>query len=182
MPSRTSLHAIPFAYAISSRSPHRRRERTTWPSAHPKTFCLRLPGAGQFPGKDAGDRRTSVARISMGCQWRLGNHQRYLETLDRRKRHRASVHFYIRSRHGHRARNTAAGKTVRGIVSPDSFPPGIIILFAQKNLSNVLDTRPLKEQYHSEVSLFEAKLPLLSPFAVSLKDKLRIERQQGRTY
>jgi hypothetical protein len=32
------------------------------------------------------------------------------------------------------------------------------------------------------VSLFEAKLPLLSPIAVSLKDKLRIERQQGGTY
>jgi hypothetical protein len=38
-----------------------------------------------------------------------------------------------------------------------------------------------KEQYEFEVSLFEARLPLLSPFAVSVKDKLRIERQQGRT-
>ena len=53
--------------------------------------------------------------------------------------------------------------------------------FAQKNLSNVLDTYIQEEQYQFEVSLFEAKLPLNSPFAVSLKDKLRIERQQGRT-
>jgi hypothetical protein len=46
----------------------------------------------------------------------------------------------------------------------------------------LLDTRALEEQYQFEVSLFEARLPLLSPFAVSLKDKFRIERQQGRTY
>ena len=51
-----------------------------------------------------------------------------------------------------------------------------------KNFSIHLDTCPDKEQYEFVVSLFEAKLPLLSPFAVSLKDKLRIERQQGRTY
>jgi len=47
--------------------------------------------------------------------------------------------------------------------------------------SILLDTRTREEQYQFEVSLFEAKLPLLSPFAVSLKDKLRIERQQGRS-
>jgi len=55
-------------------------------------------------------------------------------------------------------------------------------LFAQRNISILLDTHPCEEQYHFEVSRFEAKLPLLSPFAVSLKDKLRIERQSGRTY
>ena len=54
--------------------------------------------------------------------------------------------------------------------------------FAQKEFSIPLDTCAREEQYEFEVSLFEAKLPLLSPFAVSLKDKLRIERQQGRTY
>jgi hypothetical protein len=53
--------------------------------------------------------------------------------------------------------------------------------FAQKKFSILLDTRCREEQYQFEVSLFEAKLPLLSPFAVSLKGKLRIERQQGRT-
>jgi len=53
--------------------------------------------------------------------------------------------------------------------------------FAQKRLSILLDTRTREEQYQFELSLFEAKLPLLSPFAVSLKDKLRIERQQGRS-
>jgi hypothetical protein len=51
-----------------------------------------------------------------------------------------------------------------------------------KQFSIHLDTCPDKEQYEFVVSLFEAKLPLLSPFEVSLKDKLRIERQQGRTY
>jgi hypothetical protein len=50
-----------------------------------------------------------------------------------------------------------------------------------RKFSILLDTRALEEQYQFEVSLFEAKLPLLSPFAVSLKDRLRIERQQGRT-
>jgi hypothetical protein len=53
--------------------------------------------------------------------------------------------------------------------------------FAQRKFSILLDTRTLEEQYQFVVSLFEARLPLLSPFAVSLKDKLRIERQQGRT-
>jgi hypothetical protein len=54
--------------------------------------------------------------------------------------------------------------------------------FAQRKFSILLDTRPREEHYHVEVSLFEARLPLLSPFAVSLKDKLRIERQHGRTF
>jgi hypothetical protein len=54
--------------------------------------------------------------------------------------------------------------------------------FAQGKLSILLDTRTLEEQYQFEVSLFEARLPLLSPFAVFLKAKLRIERQPGRTY
>ena len=53
--------------------------------------------------------------------------------------------------------------------------------FAQKKISNLLDTRRREEQYQFEVSQFEAKLPLLSPYAVSLKGNLRIERQQGRT-
>jgi hypothetical protein len=57
-----------------------------------------------------------------------------------------------------------------------------VATFAQRKFSILLDTRPLKEQYEFVVSLFEARLPLLSPFAVSFKDKLRIERQQGRTY
>jgi hypothetical protein len=48
--------------------------------------------------------------------------------------------------------------------------------FAQKNLSILLDTRTLGEQDHLEVSPFEARLPLCSPNAVSLKVKLRIER------
>jgi len=54
--------------------------------------------------------------------------------------------------------------------------------FAQRKFSILLDTRTFEEQYQVEVSLFEARLPLPSPFAVSLKDKLRIERQPGRTY
>jgi hypothetical protein len=37
----------------------------------------------------------------------------------------------------------------------------IIIPFRQKSLSNILDTGSLKEQYDFEVSLFEARLPLL---------------------
>jgi hypothetical protein len=48
--------------------------------------------------------------------------------------------------------------------------------FVKKEFSIHLDTCPHKEQYELVISLFEAKLPLLSPFAVSLKDKLRIER------
>jgi len=51
--------------------------------------------------------------------------------------------------------------------------------FAQRKFSILLDTRTFEEQYQFEVSLFEARLPLLSPF--TLKDKRRIERQQGRT-
>jgi hypothetical protein len=58
----------------------------------------------------------------------------------------------------------------------------VVALFAQRKFSILLDSRPHKEQYEFEVSPFGARLPLLSPFAVSLKDKLRIERQQGRTY
>ena len=54
--------------------------------------------------------------------------------------------------------------------------------FCTKESSNVLDTHTHEEQYQFEASLFEAKLPLLSPFEVFLKDKLRIERQLGRTY
>jgi hypothetical protein len=52
---------------------------------------------------------------------------------------------------------------------------------AQKKFSIILDTRALEEQYYFAVSLFGAKLPLLSPFEVSVKDKLRIERHRGRT-
>jgi hypothetical protein len=59
--------------------------------------------------------------------------------------------------------------------------PSSLFFFAQRKFSILLDTRTLEEQYQVEVSLFEARLPLLSPFAVSIKDKLRIERQ-GRTY
>src|SRR5437899_12214151 len=47
--------------------------------------------------------------------------------------------------------------------------------FAQRKFSILLDTRTFEEQYQFEVSLFEARLPLLSPF--TLKDKRRIERQ-----
>ena len=43
------------------------------------------------------------------------------------------------------------------------------LLFAQKKFSIVLDTRTLEEQYQFEASLFEARLPLLSPFAVPLR-------------
>jgi hypothetical protein len=50
------------------------------------------------------------------------------------------------------------------------------VLVAQRKFSILLDTHTLGEHYQLEVSLFEAKLPLLSPIAVSLKDKLRIER------
>jgi hypothetical protein len=48
--------------------------------------------------------------------------------------------------------------------------------FAEKNLSILLDTHMLKEQDDVEVSPFEARLPLRSPNAVSLKAELRIER------
>jgi len=48
--------------------------------------------------------------------------------------------------------------------------------FAQKNSSILLDTRIREEQHHVEVSLFEARLPLRSPNAVSLKVKHRIEQ------
>ena len=48
--------------------------------------------------------------------------------------------------------------------------------FAQKNSSIVLDTRIREEHDHVEVSSFEARLPLRSPNAVSLKAKHRIER------
>jgi hypothetical protein len=51
-----------------------------------------------------------------------------------------------------------------------------------RKFSILLDTRASEEHYHFEVSLFGARLPLLSPFAVSLRDRLRIERQQGRTH
>jgi hypothetical protein len=57
-----------------------------------------------------------------------------------------------------------------------------VALFAQKKFSILLDTPASEEQYRIEVSLFEARLQLLSPLPVSLRDKLRIERQQGRTY
>jgi len=40
--------------------------------------------------------------------------------------------------------------------------------FAQRKFSILLDTRTLEEQYQVEVSLFEARLPHLSPFAVSI--------------
>jgi hypothetical protein len=43
------------------------------------------------------------------------------------------------------------------IVSFDSLPPSDIICFAQKNLSNVLDTCSLKEHYGSEVSLGDSR-------------------------
>ena len=39
----------------------------------------------------------------------------------------------------------------------------------------------LREQDHVEVSPFEARLPLRSPKAVSLKVKLHIERKEGKT-
>jgi len=53
--------------------------------------------------------------------------------------------------------------------------------FAQKSLSINLDTHVREEQDDLEVSLFEARLPLRSPRAVSLTAKLRIERQEGST-
>jgi hypothetical protein len=46
--------------------------------------------------------------------------------------------------------------------------------FAQKNSSIVLDTHTLWEQDHVEVSPFEARLPLPSPNAVSIKATHRI--------
>jgi len=49
------------------------------------------------------------------------------------------------------------------------------------NLSIVLDTHTREEQDHVEVSPFEARLPLRSPKAVSLKVKLHIERKEGTT-
>ena len=52
--------------------------------------------------------------------------------------------------------------------------------FAQRKFSIFHDPRTHEEQSQFEISLFEARLPLLRPFAVSLKDELRIERQQGR--
>ena len=58
------------------------------------------------------------------------------------------------------------------------FPAGRRSL--SKKLSILLDTHSHKEQDHVAVSLFEAKLPLLSPFAVSLKDKHRIEREEAQ--
>src|SRR3977135_3728088 len=51
--------------------------------------------------------------------------------------------------------------------------------FAQKSFSILLDTHTLREQDHVEVSPFEARLPLRSPNAVSLKVKLDIERKRG---
>ena len=51
--------------------------------------------------------------------------------------------------------------------------------FAQKNFSILLDTHILREHARAEVSPFRARLPLGSPWAVSLKAKLRIERQEG---
>ena len=53
--------------------------------------------------------------------------------------------------------------------------------FAQKSFSILLDTHTLREQDHVEVSPFEARLPLRSPKAVSLKVKLHIERKEGTT-
>jgi hypothetical protein len=53
--------------------------------------------------------------------------------------------------------------------------------FAQKSFSILLDTHTLREQDHVEVSPFEARLPLRSPKAVSLKVKLHIERKEGPT-
>src|ERR1700739_1286440 len=53
---------------------------------------------------------------------------------------------------------------------------------SQKQFSILLATRAPEEHYQLEVSPFGARLPLLSPFAVSLRDRLRIEHQQGRTY
>jgi hypothetical protein len=44
----------------------------------------------------------------------------------------------------------------------------VTLFFAQRKFSILLDTRTLEEQYQFEVSLFEARLPLLSPFAVSI--------------
>ena len=37
-----------------------------------------------------------------------------------------------------------------------------------RKFSILLDTRALEEQYQIEVSLFEARLPLLSPFAATI--------------
>src|ERR1700693_3820677 len=53
--------------------------------------------------------------------------------------------------------------------------------FAQKSFSILLDTHRLTEQDDVEVSPFEARLPLRSPKAVSLKVKLHIEREEGTT-
>ena len=53
--------------------------------------------------------------------------------------------------------------------------------FAHKSFSIPLDTHTLREQDHVEVSPFEARLPLRSPNAVSLKVKLHIERKEGTT-
>jgi len=53
--------------------------------------------------------------------------------------------------------------------------------FAQKSLSINLDTHVREEQHHVEVSPFAARLPLGSPWAVSLIAKLRFERQEGST-
>src|SRR6202011_4423675 len=53
--------------------------------------------------------------------------------------------------------------------------------FTQKSFSILLDTHTLREQDHVEVSPFEARLPLRSPKAVSLKVKLHIEREEGTT-
>jgi hypothetical protein len=48
--------------------------------------------------------------------------------------------------------------------------------FAQKNYSIHFDTRIREEQDHVEVSPFEARLPLPSPNAVSIKATHRIEQ------
>ncbi len=68
------------------------------------------------------------------------------------------------------------------IESPGALAYHACTLSKLRKLSILLDTSALEEQYQLEVSLFAARLPLLSPLAVSLRDRLRIVRQQGRTY
>src|SRR5260370_11002428 len=53
--------------------------------------------------------------------------------------------------------------------------------FAQKSLSINLDTHVHEAHHHLDISPFKARLPLGSPWAVSLIAKLRIERQEGST-
>jgi len=53
--------------------------------------------------------------------------------------------------------------------------------FVQKSLSINLDTHVREEQDHFEDWLFQARLPLRSPTAVSLTVKLCVERQEGST-